>query len=220
MLGRLHRRDVGLLGARRGDEVGHLGHGVDVGHRHVAVAVSVRMARVVDALEGAAVGDDARDLHAARRRGRVGHGRVERVAEGALCAGLGEDDDLAPVRLAVGALGRLRVGEVLGRDVHAQALGREAGAGDVDGVEEAHYWTPIAERRIDRRVLMTAESASYCRPFLACAAASTSMSTELPSWRTADEASTPTAGLTRETPSLPWPQAACRADWKSTSCRR
>src|SRR5688572_10883051 len=47
-LGRLHRGDVGLVGAGGGDQVDHLGDRVDVRHRDVAVGVGVRMAGVVD----------------------------------------------------------------------------------------------------------------------------------------------------------------------------
>ncbi len=56
--------------------------------------------------------------------------------------------------LAVGAARGLGVGEVLGRDVHPQALGGEAGRGDVESAEEAHYaLTPMAALRMsDARV--------------------------------------------------------------------
>ncbi len=55
-----------------------------------------------------------------------------------------EDDLLALVGLSVGGARGLGVGEVLGGDVHADAFGAEAAAGDVDRVEEAHQARPAA----------------------------------------------------------------------------
>ena len=66
----------------------------------------------------------------------------ERRAE---AADLLEHDLLALVGLAVGGPRGLRVGEVLGRDVHPHPLGGEAAGGDVDRVEEAHQRVPIAD---------------------------------------------------------------------------
>ena len=79
-------------------------------------------------------------------------------------AGLLQDDLLAAVRAWPLAPARgLRVGEVLGRDVHPQALGGERAAGDVECVEEAHQ-RPIAASRMSMRALATWTSASYSRP--------------------------------------------------------
>ena len=72
----------------------------------------------------------------------------ERGAEAAAALDLLKNDFLAAVRAAVRAARGLRVREVLRDDVHAQALGAEAAARDVDCVEEAHQPTPIADLRI------------------------------------------------------------------------
>jgi hypothetical protein len=64
-----------------------------------------------------------------RRRGGGDHGAaVPRIHRAAPYSGglSGEDGLLAPVGLAIGPARRLRVGEVLSDDVHAQTLSREA----------------------------------------------------------------------------------------------
>ncbi len=60
---------------------------------------------------------------------------------------------LALVGLPVGRFGGVGVGEVLGGDVHADALCRETAAGDADGFEESHQagGPPSAERMMVSR---------------------------------------------------------------------
>src|SRR3954449_9787332 len=186
-LGRLQRGHVGLVRAGGGDQVDHLGHRVHVRHEHVALRVRVGMARVVHPASGCRVGHDPHGLHAAGRLAGTGTGQT---AGGARELG-GEAVRLrrlqhhlaALVRAAVRAASRLRVGEVLRRHVHAQALGAEAARGDVYRVEEAHQATPIAVWMIWTRALATLTRASYSRPFLAIRADSVSTSTPLPSAR-------------------------------------
>src|SRR6478735_5834674 len=126
------------------------------------------MAGVVDLARRGRVGNDRGRLHAAGRLGRTGAGHAaggasELHLEPVRLRGL-KHDLAALVRAAVRTAGGLRVGEVLGRHVHAQALGAQAARRDVYGVEEAHQPTPIADWTIWTRALATLTSASYSSP--------------------------------------------------------
>src|SRR4051812_3922510 len=136
------------------------------------------MAGVVDELAVRLVLRHRRDLDAAGRNSRAAHGRVELGAEAGALGGRLKHDLLAAVRLAVGAAGRLRVGEVLRRDVHPQALRGERRRGDLHAAEHAHQPTPMAERRIMIRVLATDTAASWSSALAASLADSESMSIE------------------------------------------
>ncbi len=147
-LGRLHRRHVGLVGARLGDQVDHFGDRADVRHLHVALGVGFGVAGVVDELVGRLVGDDPGDLDATGRSlsGAGRCGGAERAFELAPNGSAGRSAQARPPgggRAGRWRPRRLRVGEVLGGDVHAHAFGGEAAAGDVDRVEQPHQ-SPIA----------------------------------------------------------------------------
>ncbi len=93
---------------------------------------------------------------------------------------LGEDDLLALVRTAARRLRRIRVREVLGGDVHAQALRAHPAAGDIDGVEESHYCVSIAYWAIDAFAAITWVMAWYSSPFSAMSADTWSVLTPTP----------------------------------------
>src|SRR4051794_18305723 len=181
------------------------------------------MARVVDELAGRRVLGDLRHLHAAGAAGAADpHGRRQLGAEAAL-RHLLQDDLLAAVGLAVGAARGLGVGEVLRRDVHAQALRGQAAGGDVESVEEAHHLPPIADSRMWMRAWATWTMVSWSSAFSASLADSESMSTVEPSARTAPtEVSVCGVKLVWDSAAgalVPCVMAAARAPWKFTSTR-
>src|SRR5690606_27759127 len=109
--------------------------------------------------------------------------RLRQLRAEAACALL-EDDLLAAVGLAVGAAGRLGVGEVLRHHVHAHALGGERRRGDLEAAEH-QTGAPIAALRIPLRAWAT-WTAAWCSSALAASLAdSASTSTVEPSARTA-----------------------------------
>ena len=81
-----------------------------------------------------------RVVHAKGRPARVddGDGRDALLALARAHLHRLEDDGFGLVWEAVRLVGRLSVGNIARRDVHPQALGRQAGGGDADGVEDAH----------------------------------------------------------------------------------
>src|SRR4051812_13455279 len=142
------------------------------------------MARVIDHLAGRLVAGDLGHLDAAgaglaARAHRGGQLRAEPALRD-----LAEHDLLAAIRLAVGALGGLGVGEVLRRDVHPQALGREPARGDLESAEHAHA-PPIAILRIWMRDAATCTAAAWSSALAAILADSLSTSTVEPSARMA-----------------------------------
>src|SRR3954454_12628651 len=182
------------------------------------------MRRVIDEAVRRLVLDDAGDAHAARRAAAGARGRARRAAarrgegagEAAVAVGLG-DDLLAAVRSAARRARALRVGEVLRGHVHAEPLGAQGAGGDVERAEETHYRLPIADSRMSMRPRATCTRAWYSRPFCAILADSTSTSTPLPSARMTSVwvVSAKPAFCTRDL--SPLANAACSAEWKSTS---
>src|SRR3954471_6331071 len=142
---------------------------------------------------------------------------AQRAREAGAAAGRLQDDLLAAVRAAVRAARALGVGEVLGRDVHAQALGAQGAGGDVEGAEEAHHFVPIADSSMSRRARATCTRAWYSRPFWAILADSASTSTPPPSARITSFCVLSAKVVVATVSRLPLAHAACSALWKSTS---
>src|SRR5262249_24479897 len=144
---------------------------------------------------------------------------AEDVGE-ARVAGL-EDDLLPLVRLAVRALRRVGVREVVGGDVHAKPLGGHARGGDADGAEETAHQEPVAGWSMPSRCFSISVRVSYSIAFCVRPDISRSRSTLLPSACIAVSSSV--CG-SNESCSTAWSgfdelTAKARAPWKSTSER-
>src|SRR6476469_1115420 len=216
LLARLHGGDVRLVGARRTDQIDHFGHRVYIRHRDVALGVGIRMRRVVHEAVRGLVLDDPGDADAALRAAVARAGGGERAGEAVVAGRLG-DDLLASVGAPGGGARALGVGEVLRRDVHAQALGAQGARGDVEGAEEAHQDVPIADWMMSMRPRATWTRAWYSRPFWAILADSTSMSMPLPSWRMTSVCVVGGKPALETALRSPAANAAWSAEWKSTS---
>jgi len=123
-LGRVHRLDVVLVGARGGDHVHHLLDRVHVGVRHVALAIGQRVARVEHAPPRGLAFLNVGDAHAGIAW--LAHGR-----------GL-EHHLTRLVGVPVGAGHGIHVGQVAGHHVQALRLRADGAGGNVEDGKHRH----------------------------------------------------------------------------------
>ncbi|HWA69737.1 MAG TPA: hypothetical protein VG821_07880 [Rhizomicrobium sp.] len=129
LLGRIHHRQVGLVGTLRFAHVHDFHQAVDIGQLHIALAVGIGIAGIILALEVALVG---------HRPARFDQRRTQLAVEARRDGG-----DLAAIGIAVlGGRGGIGVGDILRDDLHALGLSAHAGRGNRHRLGEIHFQFP------------------------------------------------------------------------------